>query len=99
MHDYFEISQNNANNDQGHYDQIQAIRSRVTRRPGPLNNVKIYGGAVTLNLGDAAGQWSLRWLEIRTSGWSEGRAVVGGAALGLKASADGPWAALILPAS
>ena len=45
-YDFFEISQNNANNDQGHFDQIMAIRQQVTEQPKPLNNVKIYGGTI-----------------------------------------------------
>ncbi len=43
-YDYFEISQNNVNTGQNHFDQIQSIRSRVLENPKPLNNVKIYGG-------------------------------------------------------
>ncbi len=50
LFDFFEISQNNANNDQDHYDQIQRIRDQVLEAPRPLNNVKIYGGQI--------GQWT-----------------------------------------
>lgn len=195
-YDFFEISQNNANNDQRHYDQIQAIRSRVAHQPVPINNVKIYGGeigrwttsveegthrfwrnifggsassrfhrpgpshhffgiglselaqthirsmrmiademnvfacepanellsgrepneayclaeagrqyavyfpgggAVTLNLAAAEGDWTLRWLEIPASRWSEQTSVRVGASLPLTPPGDGPWAALILP--
>jgi hypothetical protein len=42
--DFFEISQNNHNNDQQHYDHIMHIRSQVAAKPIPINNVKIYGG-------------------------------------------------------
>ena len=45
-YDFFEISQNTANNHQRHYDQIMAIRDQVTDHPKPLNNVKIYGGNI-----------------------------------------------------
>ncbi len=45
-YDFFEISQNTANNDQRHYDQIMAIRDQVIDQPKPLNNVKIYGGNI-----------------------------------------------------
>ncbi len=45
-YDFFEISQNTANNDQRHYDQIMAIRNQISRHPKPLNNVKIYGGEI-----------------------------------------------------
>lgn len=44
--DFFEISQNTANDGQRHYDMIQFIRSRVLEAPIPLNNVKIYGGEI-----------------------------------------------------
>jgi hypothetical protein len=45
-YDFFEISQNTANNDQRHYDQIMSIRNQVVDQPVPLNNVKIYGGTI-----------------------------------------------------
>ena len=45
-YDFFEISQNNGNSGQRHYDMILAIRSEVLDRPKPLNNVKIYGGEI-----------------------------------------------------
>jgi hypothetical protein len=45
-YDFFEISQNTANNDQRHYDQIMAIREQIVGQPKPLNNVKIYGGEI-----------------------------------------------------
>jgi hypothetical protein len=45
-YDYFEISQNTANDGQQHYDQIMLIRDQVAGRPKPLNNVKIYGGEI-----------------------------------------------------
>jgi hypothetical protein len=43
-YDFFEISQNNVNTGQHHFNQIQAIRARRLDDPKPLNNVKIYGG-------------------------------------------------------
>ncbi len=45
-YDFFEISQNNANNGQRHYDFILHIRNQMAERPIPLNNVKIYGGEI-----------------------------------------------------
>jgi hypothetical protein len=45
-YDFLEISSNNANNDQEHYDKILSIRSRLRDCPRPLNNVKIYGGEI-----------------------------------------------------
>jgi hypothetical protein len=195
-YDFFEISQNNGNNDQRHYDQIQVIRSRVVDQPVPINNVKIYGGeigrwttsveegtrrfwrnvfggcassrfhrpgpshhffgvglselaqthirsmrmltdemnlfgcepnndllsdrepneayclaepgrqyavyfpdggAVTLSLSDAVGDWTLRWLEIRASRWGDETILRGGSDLPLTPPGEGPWAALLLP--
>ncbi|MFW6171814.1 MAG: LamG-like jellyroll fold domain-containing protein, partial [Planctomycetota bacterium] len=43
-YDFFEISQNNANTGQNHFDQILTVRERRLDDPKPLNNVKIYGG-------------------------------------------------------
>ncbi len=45
-YDFFEISQNNANNGQRHYDHIVHIRSQVGAQPIPINNVKIFGGDI-----------------------------------------------------
>jgi hypothetical protein len=43
-YDFFEISQNNANVNQQHYDFIISIREQIISHPKPLNNVKVYGG-------------------------------------------------------
>jgi hypothetical protein len=43
-YDFFEISQNNVQRNQRHYDQIMSIRDQVVDQPKPVNNVKIYGG-------------------------------------------------------
>lgn len=48
--DFFEISQNNHNNDQQHYDHIIHIRSQVAAEPIPINNVKVYGGTRRNNI-------------------------------------------------
>lgn len=45
-YDFFEISQNTANDGQEHYDQIMLIRDQIADMPKPLNNVKIYGGEI-----------------------------------------------------
>ena len=45
-YDYFEISQNNANNGQQHYNMVLSVREKVKDNPKPLNNVKIYGGTI-----------------------------------------------------
>ncbi|MBS3776200.1 MAG: hypothetical protein KGY70_13480 [Bacteroidales bacterium] len=45
-YDFFEISQNNANDGQKHYDLIMSVRNRIRENPKPLNNVKIYGGTI-----------------------------------------------------
>jgi hypothetical protein len=67
--DYFEISQNNANNDQQHYDHILHIRSEVSANPIPINNVKIYGGDI--------GRWTTSVEEGTRRFW---RNVFGGSA-------------------
>jgi hypothetical protein len=46
-YDFFEISQNNANNNQRHYDLALSIREKVADYPKPINNVKIYGGNIS----------------------------------------------------
>jgi Putative collagen-binding domain of a collagenase len=42
-YDFIEISQNNHQSGQTHYDKIQVVRQRVLMAPRPLSNVKIYG--------------------------------------------------------
>jgi hypothetical protein len=77
-YDYFEISQNNANNDQRHYDQIISIREQVIGQPKPLNNVKIYGGTI--------GSWTTSVEEGTRRFW---RSVFGGCA-SVRFHRDGP---------
>ncbi len=48
-YDFFEISQNNANRDQNHYDFILSIRNQIIDNPKPLNNVKVYGGGESVH--------------------------------------------------
>lgn len=43
LYDFVDISQNNHNADQEHWDNLQWMRRYVQGRPRPLNNVKIYG--------------------------------------------------------
>ena len=42
-YDFIEISQNNHQSGQAHYDKIQGLRQRILTAPRPLTNVKIYG--------------------------------------------------------
>jgi hypothetical protein len=42
-YDFIEISQNNHQSGQTHYDKIQSVRQRIATAPRPLSNVKIYG--------------------------------------------------------
>lgn len=69
LYDFFEISQNSANNDQNHYDQIISIRTQVLDHPKPLNSVKIYGGEI--------GKWTTSVEEGTRRFW---RSVFGGIA-------------------
>ncbi|MBN2476144.1 MAG: hypothetical protein JXB62_16145 [Pirellulales bacterium] len=43
VYSFVDISQNNHQKGQAHYDNAQKQRQRVAGRPRPLNNVKIYG--------------------------------------------------------
>ncbi len=43
IYDFIEISQNNHQSGQTHYDKIQVVRQRLVAAPRPLSNVKIYG--------------------------------------------------------
>jgi len=40
---FVDISQNNHNRGQDHWDRLQAVRSYLAKRPRPINTVKIYG--------------------------------------------------------
>jgi hypothetical protein len=42
-YDFIEISQNNHQSGQTHFDKIQGVRQRILTAPRPLSNVKIYG--------------------------------------------------------
>jgi hypothetical protein len=42
-YDFIEVSQNNHQSGQTHFDKIQALRQRILAAPRPLTNVKIYG--------------------------------------------------------
>jgi hypothetical protein len=42
-YDFIEISQNNHQSGQTHFDKIQGLRQRILTAPRPLSNVKIYG--------------------------------------------------------
>ncbi len=48
-YDFFEISQNNANRNQTHYNFILSIRNQILTNPKPLNNVKVYGGGESVH--------------------------------------------------
>lgn len=45
LYAFADISQNNHNSDQKHWDQLQWVLNYTSRRPRPLNQVKIYGSA------------------------------------------------------
>jgi hypothetical protein len=42
-YDFIEVSQNNHQSGQAHFDKIQSLRQRILGTPRPLSNVKIYG--------------------------------------------------------
>ncbi len=43
IYSYIDISQNNHQSGQTHYDNLMAVRRRIAANPRPLNNIKIYG--------------------------------------------------------
>jgi hypothetical protein len=43
LYSFVDISQNNHQKGQKHWDNMQAQRQRIAERPRPMNNVKIYG--------------------------------------------------------
>ena len=53
------------------------------------------GGAVGLDMSGAEGAWTVRWLNIAGSQWSEAMPVEGGATAPLTAPGDGQWVALV----
>lgn len=187
---FADISQNNHNTDQEHWDNLQWARSYTSASPRPLNNVKIYGadtgpygtdrdgierfwrniiggaasvrfhrppsglglsdsalthirsarmllsaidifravpdssssllferdddeayltyipneayvlyfpdgGSVSLDLGELAGRFLVRWLDIENSQWQDGEVVESGQNVRLDAPGSGHWAAVI----
>ena len=42
-YDFVDISQNNHNKGQQHWDNLMSVRERLADRPRPINHVKIYG--------------------------------------------------------
>ena len=189
LYTFVDVSQNNHQKGQTHWDNMQAQRRRVAGRPRPMNNVKVYGadsgpygtdrdgserfwrnliggmaavrfhrppsglglspqaqahirsarlladdfaftravpdspsrglldrepneayltsapgehavyfpsgGSVGLDLREAPGRFTLRWLEIGRSRWTDGRQVGGGRVVRLEVPGDGHWVALI----
>lgn len=43
IYDFVELSQNNHNRGQKHWDNLQWVRNHLLRRPRPMNTVKTYG--------------------------------------------------------
>ena len=44
IYTFIDISQNNHQSGQSHWDNAQAVRRRIADSPRPINNVKMYGG-------------------------------------------------------
>ena len=57
------------------------------------------GGSVQLDMRDAEGEWTLTWLHISESKWSEEETVEGGDHIEITAPNGGQWAAAIVPAN
>src|SRR5690606_29012265 len=47
IYDFVDISQNNHQVGQTHYDRIISLRQKVADHPRPINNTKVYGGTGT----------------------------------------------------
>lgn len=45
LYDFVDISQNNHNDGEKHYQNALKQRARISKKPRPMNNVKIYGGS------------------------------------------------------
>jgi hypothetical protein len=54
-------------------------------------------GRVTLDLTEAKGRWTLKWLNILESQWGQEQTLEGGKKVQIKKPDDGHWAAVILP--
>ena len=54
------------------------------------------GGAVTLDLEDAPGNFHLRWLNVLASEWAAAAEVRGGERVDLTPPSDAPWAAVLV---
>jgi hypothetical protein len=56
------------------------------------------GGEVDIDLTNASGEWTLRWMNIMQSEWQNTTKISGGSNITLTTPGDGQWAVLILPA-
>ncbi|NLH98212.1 MAG: hypothetical protein GX446_01830 [Chthonomonadales bacterium] len=45
LYNFVDVSQNNHNKGQTHWDRFQQVRAYISRRPRPINTVKTYGAA------------------------------------------------------
>ena len=67
-------------------------------RPG--SSYAVYfpdGGEVTLDLSDADGQWTVRWLDIMNNRWHDSTFVDAGNTVNLKPPGSGQWTAKMVP--
>ena len=68
----------------------------LCRVPGRQYAVSLPNGkGVGLDLSEADGRFSLRWLDVAASEWREGGAAEGGGTLALQAPGPGRWVALL----
>ncbi len=71
----------------------------LTYEPGQRYGVYFPdGGSVELDLGNAPGEFSLRWLNVAQNEWVDGGGIEGGETVRLEPPGDGHWAAVLLHA-
>lgn len=69
----------------------------LAAKPGALYALYFpNGGAVQLNLADAAGRFNLRWIDIGTGQWGPQQQITGGSMVTIAAPGQGHWAAALV---
>ncbi len=75
----------------------QENEAYLTREPGERYGVYFPdGGAAGLDLSEAPGAFTLRWLDVAEGAWRDGGAVSGGETVTLETPGSGHWAAVLL---
>lgn len=83
VYSYIDISQNNSQSGQLHWDNLQWARAHFAARPRPINNIKIYGGPLNLQFTATAKQGVRRFWRNIVGGSASSRFHRPGAGIGL----------------